>query len=160
MKNIVKGDNSLGEAKCFEIKNGVLNCEYQDLVSIDFSECIELRELWCSHNNLKDLQVPEGLEKLWCHNNQLKEIELVDDLISVNCSNNQLNDLKVPRKLKILYCFSNKIMNLDVPENIEELYCNDNLLDRFQIGNKEITSKIKIDIEKYSDKDININIYY
>jgi Leucine-rich repeat (LRR) protein len=104
----------------------------QGLTSLDNIDLTGVTELYCSHNQLKELPVlPHSLELLDCDNNQLKELPVLpDSLKELYCSNNQLKELPVlPDSLKVLFCSNNQLKELPVlPDSLKGLYCIENQL--------------------------------
>ncbi len=81
-------------------------------------EQLNLKNLYCSHNQITSLEGIENLtylKYLSCHNTQLTtliEIEKLTLLEYLNCSNNQLTSLEGIEnltKLECLYCSNNKL---------------------------------------------------
>ena len=70
------------------------------------------------------------------------ELVLPEGIKSVYCSKNQLTELVLPEGIKNVYCYNNQLTELVLPEGIKDVYCDDLLFD----------------VEKYLDKEININI--
>jgi hypothetical protein len=72
----------------------VLECEFNNLEELDFSEnrYSKLKILKCSNNFLSKIEnLPETLEEIYCENNQIKRLNLqnVVNLKVLHCSNNQ-----------------------------------------------------------------------
>lgn len=78
---------------------------------------VNLRELDCSNNQLKELPVlPPTLEKLECYNNQLTELPaLPPTLHYLDCSNNNIKyiDPKYIDTLEELKCIGNPLLPYD-----------------------------------------------
>jgi len=96
-----------------------INCRYQKLTDlIGIEKLINLRELSCSNNQLRELDVSKNIKLriLFCDNNQLIELDVNENLISLHCYNNQLTKLDVTKNinLKYLYCYSNRLTELDL----------------------------------------------
>src|SRR5204863_136277 len=79
-------------------KLDVVNCSGNKLTKLDVGDCINLTELDCSKNLIKNL------------------INLCPKITKLNCSDNQLNDLEIRNcsKLEILDCSDNKLIRLDL----------------------------------------------
>ena len=93
-----------------------------------------LTELQCNRNQLTSLDVSKStkLKILQCHNNQLTSIDVSKNtaLTKLYCNTNQLTLLDVSQntKLKYLHCHSNQLTSLDVSKNtaLTELRCYQN----------------------------------
>ena len=112
----------------------VLNCNSNQLTSLDLSKNTALRGLYCSNNQLTSLDVSQNtaLTDLSCDNNQLTSLDLSQNtaLYYLQCDYNQLTSLDVSQNtaLTYLYCNYNQLTSLDVSQNtaLTELYCSGN----------------------------------
>ena len=83
----------------------------------------KLTDLFCSDNNLTELDVSENPElgRLICYNNSLKSLNLNKNtkLRSLNCNNNKLTvlDLRENKSLSWLRCKNNCLTSLDLRNN-------------------------------------------
>ena len=97
-----------------------------DLKGIEFFTA--LKELYCSINNLKALDVSKNtaLVKLDCHFNQLGSLNVSKNtaLQYLDCSINQLTTLDVSKhkKLTQLYCYNNLIRDNGMQTLVNNLY--------------------------------------
>ncbi|MGN0341365.1 MAG: leucine-rich repeat domain-containing protein [Roseburia sp.] len=113
-----------------------LNCEYNEIETLDLSKNVKLTGLDCRFNNIRDLNVSQNdkLNLLYCDENQLSELDLSNNsrLDTLTCSYNQLKALDVTNmeNLEILDCNSNYLTELDLSKNKKlcYLYCGNNLL--------------------------------
>ena len=82
-----------------------------------------LRQLDCSHNQLKEIDVTKNvaLTTLECRYNQLSAIDVTHNshLRSLGCSHNQLKNIDVSKNPQLMYliCNDNKIEKIDVSKN-------------------------------------------
>ncbi|MFB9056828.1 T9SS type B sorting domain-containing protein [Mariniflexile ostreae] len=114
----------------------VLNCENNNLTSLNTSNNLFLKQLFCNTNKLTTLEVSknENLNILWCAYNQLTSIDVSKNkhLIALVCDNNLLKTLNTSenKTLNILVCSDNQITNLDLWNNtdLNRLECANNLL--------------------------------
>ena len=76
-----------------------LNCNYNQLTSLNVSQNTALINLWCYINQLTSLNVSgaSALTYLNCYNNQLTSLNVSQNtaLTTLNCTNNQLTSLDV-----------------------------------------------------------------
>lgn len=113
-----------------------LNCNYNQLSSLDVSKNLLLDELWCSGNLLTVLDVSQNkyLTTLICESNELTVLDIgQNELLSwLSCRNNQLLQLDVSKNSELygLGCEENCLTSLDVSANIslEHFDCNNNVL--------------------------------
>ena len=110
---------------------------------MDFSDFAGLKELWCSFNKIKTVNVHNALEltRFDFYSNDLMEFDVttnfrlnyirigLNNVPSVDVSNNPL--------LKFFCCRSNQLEVLDVSgnESLAELYCGDNRLHTLLVDN-------------------------
>lgn len=113
-----------------------LNCENNQLSSLDISSNINLEVLWCYGNQLSSLDISNNakLNRLDCYNNQLNSLDVSNnaELSILDIGVNQLStiDLSNNDELAILSIGENLLDSLDVSGNtaLKELWCNDNNL--------------------------------
>ncbi len=119
-----------------------LNCEYNQLTSLNVSGCTALMRLYCSDNQLTSLNVSgyTALEWLNCEDNQLTSLNVsgCTALIRLYCSDNQLTSLDVSgcTTLWDLDCYNNQLSSLDVSgcTALEGLYCYNNQLSSLDVS--------------------------
>lgn len=120
----------------------VLDCNLNNLTSLDLSSNIALTELYCSSNNLSNLSFSENaaLGKLMCYNNSLSNLDISSNtnLYYLWCSNSNLNnlDLSTNTALTHLFCYNNNLTNLNLSNNIllEYLDFNNNTISNIDIS--------------------------
>lgn len=112
-------------------KLSILYCQNNQLKTLDVSQNTALWDLRCSNNQLTELNVSKNpkLQTLSCANNQLTalDIEKNTSLSTLYCNNNQLAGLSVSKNTMLtkLYCYANRMSELDVTKNLKltALYC-------------------------------------
>ena len=115
-----------------------LNCQYNNLTSLDVSSNIALTDLTCSSNPLTSLDVSNNtaLTMLNCEFNQLTSLDVSSNtaLIILSCAYNYLTSLDVSNNtaLTTLYCMQNNLTSLNVSNNIT--------LDNLNCVNNQLTS--------------------
>ena len=108
-----------------------LDCEFNQLTSLDVSKNTALEELYCYGNQLTSLDVSKNtaLKILDLSSNQLKSLDVSKNtaLTSLLCYCNQLTSLDVSKNTALtkLSCFGNQLTALDVSKNtaLQYLYC-------------------------------------
>ena len=113
-----------------------LNCNSNQLTSLDVSQNTNLIDLYCNYNQLTNLDVSQNLNLsiLRCGNNQLTSLDVSQNanLTELRCEINQISNLVLGNNASLinLYCYNNQIANLDVRQclNLTTLDCNRNLL--------------------------------
>ena len=121
----------------------VLNCQTNNLTSLDVSNNTALTDLNTSSNSIGSLDVSSNtaLINLSCQSNGLDTIDVSNntDLVFFYCNNNNLENLDVSNNTDItrLYCYSNALSTLDVTNNINliRLWCHTNSLTSLDLSN-------------------------
>ncbi len=113
-----------------------LNCDFNELTSLDISNNSNLEELSCSSNSLEALNVSlnTALVKLVCGSNSLTELDVSNnpDLESLACGGNpiQLLDLRNNSALISFSCSYSNLNSLDLRngsnENMQMILINNN----------------------------------
>ncbi|MFT3795364.1 leucine-rich repeat domain-containing protein [Flavobacterium sp.] len=117
-----------------------LNCQGNQIPSLDVSMMPNLRVLYCYENALTSLEVP-NLKYLFCYSNQLSSLDLAGrtNLEVLGCADNQLTsiDLSGLSALQSLGCSNNLLTALDLTglDNLQGVDCGTNLLSDWQVGN-------------------------
>jgi hypothetical protein len=120
-----------------------LECDVNQLTSLDVSANIALTILKCHDNQLTSLDVSQNtaLIALWCWGNQLTSLDVSQntELYNLACWGNQLTSLDVSQNgdLLELACWSNQITSLDVSQNTTLTYvqCQNNQLTYLNVAN-------------------------
>ncbi len=113
-----------------------LNCDYNELRTLDVSKNINLIELFCGGNALAELDVSENgwLERLWCDENEIESLDLTfnSSLKVLGCGSNRLSKLDLSHNLAItgLSCEKNELTELDLSPTVKMKYltCKNNKL--------------------------------
>ena len=111
-----------------------LNCDFNQLTSLDVSGLGNLKYLICQSNNLTSLSVSNvtNLKEIYCGDNELTNINLsgLTNLYFINCGENMLTSIDVSGlvSLKYLYCYNNQITNILFLgcNNLEKIICYNN----------------------------------
>lgn len=119
-----------------------LNCQRNQLLSLDVSALTGLTELLCGSNLLEKLDLSNNilLDKLDCSSNNLPQLDVSanTDLAFIHCGRNKIIslDLSQNTKLEYVYCRSNELTHLDLrngnnqlignTHNVSYLYADDN----------------------------------
>ena len=119
-----------------------LVCSANQLTSLDVSSNTALEEFFISENQLTSLDVSNNtaLEELSCGENQLPSLDMSNNtaLTHLDCGVNQLTSLNVSNNtaLAILDCYLNQLTSLDVSNNtaLIELDCAGNILDSLDVS--------------------------
>lgn len=122
----------------------VLDCSVNDSLStLDISNNLLLKELFCHYNNLSNLDITNhtALVKVRCQHNQLSSLDITNNLIlkELGCGNNNLSNLDISNNLGLtsLHCGSNNLTSLDVTNHtaLESLSCGRNNLGSIDVSN-------------------------
>ena len=101
-----------------------------------------LEKLDCNNNQLTTLNVTSNLnlKELYCYENQLTELNVWenDQLTDLACAGNQLTELDVQYNTKLVFlsCYGNQLTSLDVSKNpaLEQLFCSRNNLTSLDVS--------------------------
>ena len=100
-----------------------LDCDENQLTSLDVSNCTELISLGCGYNQLTSLDVSNNtaLTYLYCNNNQLASLDLSNNtaLEYLCCFDNQLTELDLSNNTALteLLCHGNSLTKIILPKN-------------------------------------------
>ena len=135
VKKIDVNDQNIQSLKGIEYftELGRLECNNNQLTTLDLSECSNLYHLRCNNNQLTSLDVSQNtvLTELQCNDNQLTSLNVMGcvRLIRLYCSNNKLTALNVSGcdMLIYLFCSNNQLKELNVSDTgISRLECYQN----------------------------------
>ena len=143
-----------------------LDCQKNQLTSLDVSSLTNLSNLYCQNNQLTSLNVSSltNLSILYCQNNQLKTLDVSQNpaLWNLNCSNNRLTELNVSNNpgLQTLSCANNQLTTLDIEKNtlLSTLYCNNNQLATLDVSNNTALTKLYCHANRMSELDVTNNL--
>lgn len=131
-----------------------LSCEKNKLSSLDVSNNKVLRDLLCDYNQLTSLDISENtaLIRLWCKNNQLTILDTSKNpnLSSLICNYNKLTSLDLSNNpaLKQLGCLNNQLSDSALNELLRSLPINEQgieLAPDYTIKNRENVPEYCID---------------
>ncbi len=113
----------------------VLDCNNNQLTSLNLSSLTQLEELYCGNNNLSSLNVTglTNLKLIMANNNQLSNIDLstLTAIEQVNLEYNLFTSLTITNpSMRAIMCHNNQLTNLNITGllNLVQLNCSDNLL--------------------------------
>ncbi len=143
-----------------------LDCQKNQLASLDVSNLTKLTDLTCNDNQLASLDVSSltELSILYCQYNQLTTLDVSQNtaLWNLNCSNNQLSELNVSKnpKLQTLSCANNQLTALDIEKNtsLSTLYCNNNQLAELSVSKNTELKKLYCYANRMSELDVKNNL--
>ena len=110
-----------------------LNCGGNQIVSLDVSSNLRLKQLYCDFNQIQTLLINDSLEALDCNNNLLSNLNLNNgkSLYIVDCSFNLITSISLDScsSLNLFSCKENQLDSLDISNtDIYSLDCSNNLL--------------------------------
>jgi Leucine-rich repeat (LRR) protein len=119
-----------------------LNCNQNQISSLDLTGLSNLTLLNCSSNQISSLDLTglSNLSILYCYLSQISSLDLtgLSNLTYLNCSENQISSLDLTglRNLNGLDCYSNQISSLDLTglSNLSTVGCSSN-----QISSLDLT---------------------
>jgi uncharacterized repeat protein (TIGR01451 family) len=120
-----------------------LDCSWNQLTTLDFSNNTALIGLSCSYNDLTSLNISNNtaLTQLWCEACQLTSLDVSNNtaLNIFGCNSNQLTTLDISNNtvLDYILCFDNLFTTLDVSNNtlLNTLDCHYNQLTNLDVSN-------------------------
>ena len=139
------------------------NCNIYSLKGIEYF--VNLIELWCSRNQILNLDVSKNKELriLVCFENQLTNLDITNNsvLTKLACGNNQLSDLDISNNmdLTLFVCSKNQLTNLDLKNNINlnELNCDKNQLIDLDVSKNTYLTWLDCSKNKLTHIDISKN---
>ena len=142
-----------------------LDCNNNQLTSLDLSKNTMLKELDCHSNQLISLDVSQNtaLTSLICFDNQLTNLDISQNtlLATLGCSNNQLTSLDVSQNSALLqlYCNENALTSINVSNNpdLMELYFSDNQLTSIDISQNLALTELYAPFNQLATLDISQN---
>ncbi|WP_100610517.1 T9SS type B sorting domain-containing protein [Confluentibacter lentus] len=105
-----------------------LNCDQNNLTSLDVTQNTNLTQLFCRNNQLTTLDTSQNtlLNILWVEENQLNSLDVSNNtqLISLITDDNPINNLDVTANtaLTVLSCENNQLTNIDISNNLSLFY--------------------------------------
>ncbi len=142
-----------------------LDCNSNQLRTLDVSKNTALTSLYCRGNQLTSLDVSKNtaLTYLNCGGNQLTSLDVSKNtaLTSLYCFGNQLTNLDVSKNtaLTYLYCFGNRLTNLDVSKNtvLTYLYCYINQLTSLDVSKNTALTDLSCGENELTNLDVSMN---
>jgi len=164
----------------------VLDCEDNELTTLDISKNTALVKLYCSMNYLTSLDITNNvaLKCLSCYDNELTsldvskntaltfldceenkitalDVSMCTELESLTCGDNELTQLDISNLtyLESLNCYYNDLTTLDVSNNpnLEYLNCENNQLSSLDISNNPNLGLVFCDGNQISSLDFTNN---
>jgi plastocyanin len=141
-----------------------LYCQFNQIISLDVSNT-SLTTLRCGSNQLSSLDVIQNtaLEYLWCGGNQLSSLNVIQNtnLIDLYFGSNMITILDVSNNTDLinLGCNSNQLSSLDVSQNtaLTNLYCNGNLITTINLSNNSLLTYLECSDNQLTSLDITNN---
>ena len=142
-----------------------LDCNSNQLLTLDVSKNTALMTLDCNSNQLSTLDVSKNtaLKYLDCNSNQLSTLDVRANtaLTSLICYSNQLStlDVSVNTALITLFCYSNQLSTLDVSANtaLTNLFCFSNQLSTLDVSANTALTKFDCNSNQLSTLDVSAN---
>ena len=142
-----------------------LNCEFNQLTSIDLSSNTALNSFYCDGNQLTSLDVSNNraLTSLSCGRNQLTSIDVSNsaELKALKCEDNQLTSLDVSNNtaLTTLSFFNNQLTSIDLSNNtaLVTFYCDNNQLTTIDLSNNTALKDLDCSDNKLTSLDLTNN---
>ncbi|MDG2086631.1 MAG: hypothetical protein P8J36_04885 [Flavobacteriales bacterium] len=147
-----------------------LECNNNQLTSLDVSSNTDLEELICYNNQLTSLDISNNtaLEVLECYSNQLTSLDVSGGSLEYfSCYDNQLTILDVSQNtyLEVFSCYDNQLTSLDVSQNtyLDWLECYSNQLTSLDLSGASYLTTLECWNNQLTTLDLrngnNTNIY-
>ena len=142
-----------------------LDCQWNDLTTLDVSKNVALTYLDCYKNNISSLDVKKNtaLTYLGCGYNNLTSLDVSKNtaITYLSCRYNNLTTLDVTKNtaLDYLFCHHNKLSKLDVSKNIAltQIDCGSNQLTSLDVNKNTALIYLSCDDNKLTSIDISKN---
>ena len=143
----------------------VLDCEDNELTTLDISKNTALVKLYCSMNYLTSLDITNNvaLKCLSCYDNELTSLDVSKNtaLTFLDCEENKITALDISKctELESLTCGDNELTQLDISNltYLESLNCYYNNLTTLDVSNNPNLEYLKCENNQLSSLDISNN---
>ena len=143
----------------------VLDCEDNELTTLDISKNTALVKLYCSMNYLTSLDITNNvaLKCLSCYDNELTSLDVSKNtaLTFLDCEENKITalDISMCTELKSLTCGDNELTQLDISNltYLESLNCYYNNLTTLDVSNNPNLEYLNCENNQLSSLDISNN---
>jgi hypothetical protein len=143
----------------------VLDCEDNELTTLDISKNTALVKLYCSMNYLTSLDITNNvaLKCLSCYDNELTSLDVSKNtaLTFLDCEENKITalDISMCTELESLTCGDNELTQLDISNltYLESLNCYYNNLTTLDVSNNPNLEYINCENNQLSSLDISNN---
>ena len=145
----------------------VLDCDDNELTTLDISKNTALVKLYCGMNYLTSLDITNNVALVYldCYDNELTSLDVSKNtaLKYLDCEENMITalDISMCTELVSLACGYNDLTQLDISNltYLEYLYCYDNYLTTLDVSNNPNLEKLKCEDNQLSSLDISNNPY-
>ena len=143
-----------------------LNCNSNNLTSLDVSKNTKLKRLYCGATKLTSLDVSKTteLQGLFCGSSGLTSLDVSKNvnLTALDCSYNELTSLDISQntKLESLDCSNNLLTNLDVSmlADLDKFDCSGNQLDSLDLSKNAKLRIFDCNNTKLASLDVSKNV--
>lgn len=142
----------------------ILECDNNNLTTLDVSGLTELKTLCCRFNGLTSLDASNltKLTELRCNDCQLTSLNVsgLTELTTLSCEANNLTTLDISglSKLTEVYCDRNKLTTLNVEglNLLISLRCNDNQLTSLPVSEMPVIEVLTCGNNKFTELDVSM----
>ena len=143
----------------------MLDCEDNELTTLDISKNTALVKLYCGMNYLTSLDITNNvvLKSLLCYDNELTSLDVSKNtaLTFLDCEENMITalDVSMCTELESLTCGYNELTQLDISNltYLESLNCCDNYLTTLDVSSNPNLEYLKCGDNQLSSLDISNN---
>lgn len=159
-----KGISDLAGIEYF-VNLTILNCDFNEITSIDVSQNIALTYLDIGSNLLTTIDVSNNIAliDLDCFGNQLTQLDVSNNvaLTELSCHENQITQLDISKNtaLTLLSCGRNQLTTLNISNNLDlnGLYCDNNQLNQLDVSQHTALTRLNFERNQISTIDISKN---
>jgi Leucine-rich repeat (LRR) protein len=142
-----------------------LDCDNNQLTSLDVSSNLALTLLHCQQNQLDSIVVSQNVNLInfRCRANQITSLDLSQNinLSSLYCDYNQLTSLDVSQNILLtnLVCYSNQLSSLNVSQNISlnDLSCHRNNIPSLDVSQNTALTRLICGANSLTSLDVSQN---
>ncbi len=140
-----------------------LTCSYNQLTSLDASQCSTLVGLNCDYNQITSINVNgcKALQILYCYKNQLTSLDVSKctalEKLEVSCNRLTLLDVSKNIALKQLQCYDNQLTSLNASgcTALEKIICYNNQLTSLNVSGCTSLQELSCDNNQLTSLNVN-----
>ena len=139
----------------------MLDCEDNELTTLDISKNTALVKLYCGMNYLTSLDITNNvaLKSLLCYDNELTSLDVSKNtaLTFLDCEENKITALDISMCTELdLKCYDNQLSSLDISNNpnLWLVFCDGNQISSLDFTNNPLLSFVSLTRNKISGQNM------